>query len=1533
MNALNLKHIDEIPARFRGVFSEYVCFNAVQSKVLPSILYSNESIVVSAPTGSGKTVIFELGIVKLLMDYEANAFEDFKIVYISPLKSLCQERVVDWNRKFSPFGVSIVCATGESDNLDYHTLINHNLIISTPEKWDVLTRKWRDNELVVRAVKLFMIDEVHLLNEDDRGSTLEVIVSRMKTIQNYTPNREDETQMRFMAVSATIGNVEDIAQWLGCRNLFNFPSDARPVPLKTIVLGYSSPIASVPFKFDLSLNYRLQNLIIQHAEGKPTLIFCSTRKSVDMTAKHLKQTLKIQINPLQARQLIDVSESITDNKIKDVIKHGIGVHHAGMPNDTRYRIESAFREGHLPILVTTSTLAMGVNLPAHLVIIKSTKFYANGNYQDYSATAINQMIGRAGRIQFDTSATAIILTTNDSKKKVEKQINCNEPVESNLHKHLTEHLNAEVVLGTINGLEVAMQWLASTFLYIRARKNPKYYGLPVNCNQQQLDKKLLEMFQIDLNKLVLNGMIEVDEYINVKPTSTGRLMARYYVDFQTMKMFTQLNGNEVIIQLLALISKCQEFSEIRLRVNDKKTLNLLNRNSKKQSIRFPLKGKIKTWDMKVNCIIQATLGNLEITDYSIQNESYTIIRNSERIVRCLIDYMQMRKPNCYNALYSAIILGKCLKAKLWENSPYVSKQLTGIGSTSAAQLTNAGKDTFEKLAKSNARELELNIKRKPPFGNYLLEEVRGMPKYSMYLERYHQDHLKVTIKLRNVDDVREKCTVTPSSRMTLLVGTSLNEVLLHEDYLTSYLIANPEITKFVKLLSLTGVEFIKAHFISDNWVGIDCNDEYRFDIDNNRHEPSKTGQNFEAITEKKRSSYMQSYLDMYLNVHKPENTSLQEIPKNNQKLDKIPAKIRSENCNDVKEKLSLSNNISDSELNDLLEDYKIITAYKNVDTTVKECSSVENVDEIIYTSNEIQDYEEIISSAVEEPEADEEVSVNITEKSEGNQQTENCADTDNKKDSQEAQTTDQFSMKSEEYTNELNLLTSTNPVLFVISQKYLTDITNQDHVGPLPSKSQKKNDTLRNILNFRSKRKKKTDDLHPAEILEDQLIQEEYGKKSGLEVFKKPQKRKMNNDEFSNSMAGPSYKITEISEPSSSKHADYYTDNHKNIKWKKSPVIPLSPKMKFSPKRSHSKKLSRRSSIDDNELLHDGHNELFEHSKHSPVNTLKPSKRRQKSSNKDEYESVHPILKQFSDLCSAQLLLEISKPRKSPTVDYDSKIGNNQGKTNEQSYTNENIKSDEESESSDYLENIPNDDFNEECLNNASRTPSEEYSDTKLNDNYAFCADLEPPMNKYPMTAPHAYPRNYNATTPFLNAPESSNYCYSYADRMQPEYYPKYGPVPYNYPASVVRRSFTQPEYLEYNVRPSIRRYNNVPVGFPSNYPEELPHPMQLSQRQRIVPNEDYMDFRRPNIHHTSSQASSNRHLYVENDLDRSFPMRNVYNADYLRQSFPSPPASRSQDVYFPGGQARRYEYDSPEFPDFDKEYGLKKYWGSLDNQ
>lgn len=225
---------EELPELYRSLFP-FPLFNAIQSKCFQSIYNSNANFVLSAPTGSGKTVVMELAICRLL-----NVLKDerFKVVYQAPTKSLCAERFRDWNTKFSALNLKCAELTGDTDHNQLRSVQSSQIIITTPEKWDSMTRKWKDHGRLMQLVKLFLIDEVHILKES-RGATLEAVVSRMKNIGS---------NVRFVALSATVPNSEDIATWLGKdatsqhvpADREHFGEDFRPVKLQKFVYGYQS---------------------------------------------------------------------------------------------------------------------------------------------------------------------------------------------------------------------------------------------------------------------------------------------------------------------------------------------------------------------------------------------------------------------------------------------------------------------------------------------------------------------------------------------------------------------------------------------------------------------------------------------------------------------------------------------------------------------------------------------------------------------------------------------------------------------------------------------------------------------------------------------------------------------------------------------------------------------------------------------------------------------------------------------------------------------------------------------------------------------------------------------------------------------------------------------------------------------------------------------------------------------------------------------------------------------------------------------
>ncbi|CAH2096376.1 unnamed protein product [Euphydryas editha] len=435
----NFRSIEEIDPKYRHVFS-YPYFNLVQSSVIEDALYTDKSMVVCAPTGSGKTVVFEMAIVHLLMELEDNNYtDDFKIIYMAPVKALCTERLTEWYPKFNKLGLLCIEVTGDTD-VEFPQLKPYRIIITTPEKWDMLTRRWKDHRSLVEVIKLFLIDEVHILNDELRGPVLEAVVSRMKTIessvqsahrieklkaqyQGTVPISSTTTtsvaRIRFIAVSATVSNPEDVAAWLGTKDrqavYYKFGDECRPVKLKRVVEGYHCAEGTSIFKFDIILNYKLWPIIQKYHNGKPTLIFCNTRKGVLLTAETLSKEITVSFSAEQRMKLTALASTIKNKKIQSLVMSGVGCHHAGLLFEERMNIEHAFRNRDLPILITTTTLAMGVNLPAHLVIIKNTQQYVNGAYQEYSISTILQMVGRAGRPQFDTEATAVIMTRLQDK--------------------------------------------------------------------------------------------------------------------------------------------------------------------------------------------------------------------------------------------------------------------------------------------------------------------------------------------------------------------------------------------------------------------------------------------------------------------------------------------------------------------------------------------------------------------------------------------------------------------------------------------------------------------------------------------------------------------------------------------------------------------------------------------------------------------------------------------------------------------------------------------------------------------------------------------------------------------------------------------------------------------------------------------------------------------------------------------------------------------------------------------------------------
>lgn len=214
--------------------------------------------------------------------------------------------------------------------------------------------------------------------------------------------------------------------------------------------------------------------VLDQAGKNQTLVFVHSRKETGKTARFIrdmaieKETITQFVKPDSAsREILQTEvENCNDPLLADLLPFGFGIHHAGMTRNDRTLVEDLFADGHLQVLVCTATLAWGVNLPAHTVIIKGTQIYnpEKGRWCELSSQDVLQMLGRAGRPQFDTFGEGIIITNHSELQYYLSLMNQQLPIESQFVSKLADNLNAEIVLGTVRNRDEAVQWLGYTYL-------------------------------------------------------------------------------------------------------------------------------------------------------------------------------------------------------------------------------------------------------------------------------------------------------------------------------------------------------------------------------------------------------------------------------------------------------------------------------------------------------------------------------------------------------------------------------------------------------------------------------------------------------------------------------------------------------------------------------------------------------------------------------------------------------------------------------------------------------------------------------------------------------------------------------------------------------------------------------------------------------------------------------------------------------------------------------------------------------------
>lgn len=720
-----LVHTNVLPDSFRSIFG-FEKFNRMQSKAFPILYGTNDNCVISSPTGSGKTVLFELAILRLLKESK-QMLGNTKILYIAPTKSLCCERFKDWGPTFLNLTVGML--TSDTSFLETEKVKKCNIIITTPEKWDLLTRKWNDYSRLFELVKLLLVDEIHTLRER-RGATLEVVITRMNLLCE---------SIRIIGVSATIPNIEDISQWLKVKKqeegakVLSFDDSYRQVDLERWVYGYSF-LNKNEFQYDTLYNSKLDEVFRKHSKQRPVLIFCPTRASTISTANYIVQNCLRLLNCGKANRKC----RIIDHALSDCFHHGVAFHHAGLSIDDRSVVEEAFLSGTVKVLCSTSTLAVGVNLPAYLVIIKGTRIWNSSVIQEYSQLDILQMIGRAGRPQFESEGCAIILTDAKMKDTYEKLLHGTDDLESSLHLELMEHLAAEISLGTINSTESAVKWLRNTFFYIRFLKDPNRYHEVSKYmkNKNEQDSQLLQ-FSNNLLEILTKHQIIQHQDNSLVSTPFGHAMTRHYVLFESMKLFIEAKKAQTTKGIMSLLTSAKEFSGIRMRHKEKKLYKEINLSP---LLKFPFlteKGQSKiidTTSQKVSLLLQYELGGLEFPSYSgayilhqtLVQDKLLVFRHCFRILKCMVDAFVERKDGI--SLKNTLFILRSVNGSCWEDSPMVLRQMKSIGLVSVRKLVHHGVLTLQQFSKLTEQQIEYYLGLKIGNGARIQRDLDLLPR-------------------------------------------------------------------------------------------------------------------------------------------------------------------------------------------------------------------------------------------------------------------------------------------------------------------------------------------------------------------------------------------------------------------------------------------------------------------------------------------------------------------------------------------------------------------------------------------------------------------------------------------------------------------------------------------------------------------------------------------------------------------------------------------------------------------------------------
>ena len=511
-----------------------------QEQTVRAGLLDGKSVMVSAPTASGKTLVALMAVIAHLERRPGRA------VYLSPLRALAAEKHRELGR------LSAISLGGSSPRASVSTGDSRaaagraRILVLTNESMDA---SLRGRAAWTREIGLVVVDEVHLVGDPERGPTLETVLARLARMS---------PRPQLVCLSATVTNADEVAGWLDCSLV---SSSWRPVPLSEGVWDSGTVVVPGGEDFEVPTSRRgpaVDAALDSVMSGSKSLIFAETRaraaslasKAADAVGGTLSGDDRARLARVAGRMAGDPEATELVSRLAELVSSGVAFHHAGLPQECREAVEDEFRDGAIRLVASTPTLAAGINMPARRVVIASvTRYDPEAGYNTpISVMEYKQLCGRAGRPQYDPRGESVIVSGGSARvdELADRYVRGTpEPVSSHMAEPRPLRIHALSLMVTDPGIG-------------RAQLGGFFSG---TLGGAQDDGRMEAVLDTAVEFLESEGL--ADSRDGYRATRFGRLASRLYLDPATaVRIRDGLEGarpGRCAFGLLHLVSGCPEF--------------------------------------------------------------------------------------------------------------------------------------------------------------------------------------------------------------------------------------------------------------------------------------------------------------------------------------------------------------------------------------------------------------------------------------------------------------------------------------------------------------------------------------------------------------------------------------------------------------------------------------------------------------------------------------------------------------------------------------------------------------------------------------------------------------------------------------------------------------------------------------------------------------------------------------------------------------------------------------------------------------